>query len=236
MYRFTISALLMLATAGSALAASDSVRAEYSHMAPGYKVVSIAGHGSVYAGFSQFVADKSHPDTQGLGLELDDVFGAYCIDINQAINFNYTGTWNIEPLPSAPIPGVGMGPVKAELLRRLWNDHFEASAAFQVAVWEIVNEYDLGYLNVTSGDFRLNWGLNSAQRTKVHGWFDAITDPGYGTQIDTRDFALTSSGTQDFMIVLPPEEQSVIPEPITMVGLAMSAAAAGGYLRRRRAA
>ena len=81
----------------------------------------------VWAGLYKFEKLSISPDsTENPAYYMDDVFGGYCIDIDQRISFNQTVTWVLKPLEEAPVNLLHspMGADKATLLRRLWGSYF----------------------------------------------------------------------------------------------------------------
>jgi len=88
----------------------------------------------VWAGLYKFEKLSISPDsTENPAYYMDDVFGGYCIDIDQRISFSQTVTWVLKPLEEAPVNLLHspMGADKATLLRRLWGSYFARPAAGQ---------------------------------------------------------------------------------------------------------
>jgi len=188
----------------------------------------------VYAGQYWFEKLGVSPDVAANpAYWLDDEFGGYCIDVNQTISWNHTDTWQIEPLANAPI-GQAMGAERAELLQRLWGKHFVSGpyAEFQVAVWELLVEDPANGYNVTTGDFYAPYG-NEVNRTTINDWLLEITDAAYDGPVSNLMYAMTSSSTQDFAVLIETGGQ-MVPEPVTLAGLALGSAGLIGYLRKRK--
>ena len=194
----------------------------------------------VYAGLYWFDKVAVSPDIEANpAYWLDDEFGGYCIDIQQEINWNYQGVWQIEPLADAPIGPGGdasgaMGAQRAEHLKRLWGNYFVPGPypEFQVAVWELLVEDPANGYDVTSGDFYASRS-NEVDRTQINQWLDLVTDPAYSGPVSNLMYAMTSSDTQDFAVLIETGGQTV-PEPVTLAGLVLGGGGLLGYLRRRK--
>jgi hypothetical protein len=196
----------------------------------------------VYAGQYWFDKVGLTPDTEANpAWHLGDEFGGYCIDINQTINWNYQGTWQIQPLDAAPI-GLGgdasgaMGAAKAELLKRLWGNYFETGPypEFQVAVWELLNE-TTGTYDVTDGTFYAS-RTNEVDRAQINDWLDQITADVYTGPVSNLMYAMTSANTQDFAVLIETGGGGNVPEPVTLAGLMLGVGGLVGYVRKRRIA
>jgi hypothetical protein len=108
------------------------------------------------------------------------LFDTFCIELTQHIGYGKY-TYDVVPLEAAPSPGgsgvgLGMQSEKADLLREFWASHrddvidADTSAAFQLAVWEIVYDdtrnpdgsLDLhASLDLKAGSFRVKPPINS---------------------------------------------------------------------------
>jgi hypothetical protein len=205
-------------------------------------LVTPGGSRYVYAGQYWFDRVGLTPDAQeNPAWWLGDEFGGYCIDINQTINWNYQGTWQIEPLDGAPIgpggdAGGAMGAAKAELLKRLWGNYFESGpyAEFQVAVWELLNE-TTGTYDVTDGAFYASRSYE-VDRTTINAWLDEITADAYDGPVAELMYAMTSANTQDFAVLIEMGGGGHVPEPVTLAGLMLGVGGLVGYIRKRRIA
>ena len=172
---------------------------------------------------------------------LGDWFGGYCIDLHQSITFGYTTTWDLKTLEEAPVgsvPGPGMGTDRAQLLKRLWANYYTDlhNAEFQVAVWEILAETSSVY-NVTNmnGSFYAT-RTNEVDIDLINDWLDVITATNYSGQETSIMWALTSTATQDFAVLI--ETGGVgpgpdVPEPVTMFGLLAGIGCLTHYARKR---
>ncbi|MGN6367155.1 MAG: hypothetical protein ACTHN5_02730 [Phycisphaerae bacterium] len=191
------------------------------------------------AGPAANLSDGLNPNLQSI-LTSDGshtgMFSTYCIEGLQDVYFGSSETWNlgVVDVSSAPTPGAAMGSVKAGELTELWNRYHdtvgtddEKGAAFQLAVWEIVNDGipTLGGASATdftTGDFQA-MGDSIAINQAVN-WLNGITGGGY-TQTYTL-FALSDRGIQDqiFAVTSPNGGTNPVPLPSALpAGLALMA-------------
>ena len=108
-------------------------------------------------------------------------------------------------------------------------DTLNESVAFQLAVWEVMNETS-GKLSITGankGAFYLEAGANSAVIKLANSWLSA-TNNDIATNF--RVTRLVSNGQQDMIVV------NEVPEPSTYALLVAGLAAVGFTARRRKAA
>lgn len=182
----------------------------------------------------------------------DNSFQTFCIDVTQTFNFNPSNppsyTYTLTPLQNAPWDNAqhntGMGLAKAKLLSELWdNFHSQVtnddnSAAFQIAVWEIVFETSGNALDLTSGNFKANYGTSQVQGyvklgseyvptyvKTAQNWLNTLTGNG---PLDPNLVALTSDTAQDqFTFTSVPAPPGVLLAGIGGLGLVL------GRWRRR---
>ncbi len=153
-------------------------------------------------------------------------FVAYCIDLAQSFY------WNNAFTVTEHSPVARFGDFAAGALDRLYTQHFAAatnpteSAAFQLAVWEIVSETGASTysaLGLGSGNFQATYG-NSTARTTADDW---LRDLGLGGSGGYTLTALVGPNNQDQMMATP------VPEPETymmlLAGLGLMA-----FVARRR--
>src|SRR5262249_31918386 len=149
-------ALALLALAAPARA--GTVTATFDTVSPG-EVVTISSGGFNATGWA---GGYNFKNASG---DLTGNFGGFCIDIAQDIYGNTTLQFNVQALSAAPVPGGGMGALRANLIRELWAADYakigasnQKAAAFQLAIWEIINETTLVNgqldLSVTRGSFQ----------------------------------------------------------------------------------
>lgn len=133
---------------------------------------------------------------------LPEQFQAFCIDVNQTIQYGQSYTFTVTPIEDAPTPGGGMGLAKANLLRELWGRHYAASltsntnaAAFQSAIWEVVNDPGT---NLSGGSLRIQG--HGASVSLAQSWLDGLNgDASFFAPV----YALTSDETQDMIVPGP---------------------------------
>lgn len=166
----------------------------------------------------------------GLGA-VGDTFAAFCIDLGNTIAQNQTYTWNVVEPTDAPDPSVySDGPVSAaELLslQKLVGANPISSlttgalaAAFQAAVWEIVNESGSIY-DVTAGNFIASGGLNTTLANQMLTASASYTGPL------PELMALTNPGVQDLLVIIPE------PASVATLGAGMGVLALRWNRRRR---
>ena len=163
----------------------------------------------------------------------------FCIDLAEfsgAQNFELV---NLQNAPHPPIGGMGIG--KATDLAKMFYtglastlsgvSAFDNSQAFQLAVWEVVNETG-GTYDVNAGNFFIKAGaaggsVTAAIRAQANAYLAAITANAQTMGL----FAYRSDGKQDFV-------GYYVPSPAAAIQLAGLGGALGliGLIRRRRAA
>lgn len=248
MKRTTFVMMAVVLAAWASAASANTVKAKFTSILSREAVHVHNGTENLYvwAGQSQFEKIDITPDNESNPAhDLDNPFGGYCVDLNQSITFGYTTTWELRPLEEAPVgagggTGSAMGDIRATLLRRLWANYFTDPnyAEFQVAVWEILGEKNSatdGY-DVTDGTFHAPYS-GEVNRTMINGWLTAITASGYSGAEASIVWALTSTQTQDFAVLIetitvPPGPHA--PEPVTLFGLLAGVGGLARYVHGRR--
>jgi hypothetical protein len=267
-----VAMVACLIWAGPAQATGDYVTLEWKSCQPTEAVTAYAGSGtynpltssytsytalgSWYCGQYNLQVTNSADSYGGDGKTLVDkaymntppIVGSYCIDVHQEAPGTYR-VYDIYPLASAPIPGIGMGSTKADDLQRLFsflqdplpntspNQANKLAGAFQAAVWEIVNETS-GTYNVFNGSFKMteyNIGNGTGWLAQANVWLNALHDPG---TVPVKDVvALVNTSAQDYALTIKGAGSTdQIPEPVTMAGVLFGIGGLVGYVRRRRAA
>ncbi len=214
-----VSVLALAAVAGTASATVIQARLDSITPRRDMSVSSNGGSSSqtLRSGVNNFTVLGGDPSL------LAPAFTGFCIDLNQTIQVGNSYTFTASPLEAAPVPGGGMGSVKANQLRELWGRYqlltttgsSTNAAAFQIAVWEIV--FDSG-LDLASGAVQV--GGHSATLTLAQGWLNSLN--GDVTKYAGNVYALTSASGQDMIVPTPGS--------LALLGLAGLAIA-----RRRRA-
>jgi hypothetical protein len=148
-------------------------------------------------------------------------YSGFCIDIGQGINSGDSPQWTVASLASAPVPGNSMGQGRANLIAELWYNNYAdigssntKAAAFQIAIWEIINETATnpdGSLNldVTSGSFSVSKAYSNYPTTadtqtlsQANTWLGALDLSGNGNKA-TNLIALESTQYQDYVVQMP---------------------------------
>jgi hypothetical protein len=207
---------------------ADFQIATFTNVSPG-EVVTISKNGnpeSGWAGYYNFV--------NGSGL-INGSFHGLCIDIGQNIYYNQTVTFGVAQLENAPTPGVAMGVNRANLVRELWYSDYTASAqsnsnaaAFEIAIWEIINESSGNPLNVTTGQFTVS--ANASTLATANAWLQALDLTGNGPRVSNL-MALTNDSYQDYAVEVPGVAAEALSTPappgwvLALVGTAIIACA-----------
>lgn len=223
----------VLATA--AFAAADSVSMKFVGAGAG-RAVTIRVDGDQYR---VHAGQLNHEITARTGSTAPAIgaLTTYCVDVSEWVNY-YNREYQVAELVDAPV-GVGddgMAQHQADAIGRLYafadgqqygtGNNF--SAAFQLAVWEVVTdmETETTSLSVGSGDFKA-WNLNSGTANHLATLLSVATNDDLA--INTRIRALTNDGSQDQMF------EVAVPLPTTGALAAVGLAGAGFFGRRRRA-
>ena len=227
-----LASTAVLATA--AVAAADSVEMRFIDSGPGRNVtVRVDGEQyRLHAGqLNHEVLASTGPTAPGVGM-----LTTYCVDVSEWVS-RQGQTYDVSELTEAPVGENtdGMSQGAADAIGRLYahadGEQFENnrnfSAAFQIAIWEIVADFDgsTDGLDVDDGSFRA-WSLNSSTRNHLATLLAIAGDESL--RINRRIRALTNDGAQDQMY------EVVIPLPTTGAMAAVGLAGAGFMARRRR--
>lgn len=221
--------------ATTAFAFADSVTMRFTGAGAG-RAVTIRVNGNqynVHAGqLNHEITARTGPTGPALG-----ALTTYCVDVSEWVNHN-NSVYQVAELTDAPV-GVGtngMAQHQADAIGRLYayangqqfgtNNNF--SAAFQLAVWEVVTDMqtESSSLSVASGDFKA-WNLNTGTTNYLTTLLAVATNDELA--INTRIRALTNDGSQDQMF------EVAVPLPTTGAMAAVGLLGAGYFGRRRRA-
>jgi MYXO-CTERM domain-containing protein len=231
---------VIAALAGGSVALADSVDLKFVSTGKG-RNVKFDLNGETQ---NVFAGQLKHEFSNGTGRAagLSGTLITYCTDLLENTSKN-TNRFDLVNTADAPSPA--MGQARADALSDIYvfaaGAHTDGSAdrdfaaAFQVAIWEIVYDFDSSNgrssLDVESGDFEAyktnGSSLSSAVLGHLETLFDAIGTIGLGAE-QTGLYALVNDGVQDQLI-----EMAVVPLPgAAAMGLAGLAGLAG--TRRRR--
>lgn len=237
--RFAITAVAMLST--GAIACADTVDLNFLGTGKGRNVrISIGGDSlNVFAGQLR----HNFSNGTGAGADLSGEILTYCTDLLEHVSSS-TKTFDIVDLTMVPdfqpMSAARAGAI-TDLYRFAAGSQLSASAskdfaaAFQIAVWEVVTDFDLGQgrssLDVEDGAFSAfktnGASLASGVQGHVTSLFDAIGSFTTPDSRNTQILALRNEGAQDQLI------EQIIPTPMAgMLGLAGFAGVAS--VRRRR--
>jgi len=237
--RFALAAIA--AFAGSSVALADTVDVKYLRSGQGRTVKFDLGgqRQNVFAG----QLEHRFSNGTGIGSPLSGDLLTYCTDLIEHTSSS-TSTFQVTDPQNAP--GVAMGPDRADALRDLYTfaggtqnargADRDYAAAFQLAVWEIVYDFDSNAgrssMNIEGGAFeayRTNGStLSGAIQGHLTTFFDAIGMVGpRGDGMDL--YAVINDGKQDQLVELG----AVVPLP-SAVGLGFAGLAGLAGVRRRR--
>lgn len=117
-------------------------------------------------------------------------FKAFCIDIFNTVSVGSTYDYNTTTTPTP-----AWSTLTENRINYLFSNYVDPVAddtpdAFQLALWEVINEGDSNSLSLTNGDFRASGGnLNATQYTEVENMLQDIQDNGSGPS--TADYNYT---------------------------------------------
>ncbi|SFR40189.1 PEP-CTERM protein-sorting domain-containing protein [Marinobacter gudaonensis] len=221
----SLGAGLMLAGAATfAQAVPLTMDLDFEGFSKGYKSGTITDDGSsmsVRAGMFQF--DVSNVSgSSSFSISSNDVLEAFCVDID-----TYLDTENIV---SYTLLGAGdyFGDAgKVDRIGRLYTGYESAvtdaksSAAFQLALWEIINEDSASMNLYNDGTFKSSW-FDSA-RGLANGWLGSLDSLQNGYSLYVLSSATDEQQrklSQD-LLVFSPKPPVLVPEPGTLALLAL---------------
>ncbi len=222
--------LFLAAAAISALtatASADSLDVDFVNIGLGRNVgVHLyGGNMNVFAG----QLNHNFSNGEGLAAGLDGDYITFCTELTQYVSKN-PSEYELVGLEQAPNSGP-MGEVRAQALRELFayadgaqytkesSSHNKSfAAAFQVAVWEIVYDYDgdLASLDIADGDLTITGTNNGVLNASVAAILaELLGTIGSGASFPSL-FAVSAPNFQDQLVMIP------LPAPLAigLVGLA----------------
>lgn len=178
----TISSAVAGALVLSAAANADLVTVQGTGLGVG-RTVNVT-HGTttanVFAGQIRLTLSNS------TGVNLNGLWTSFCTELSQYIYINGSSqTYTVLPVADLPIPGAGMGAVRADAISRMYavangtqfGTNADVAAAFQIAVWEISMDFDgtSGSINTGAGNFKGN-SLSAAIQSNLTALFAAAAN------------------------------------------------------------
>jgi hypothetical protein len=158
-------------------------------------------------------------------------FTAYCVDLNQSFS------WNSPFAVTTYSASVDFGAVKADAMNRLYTQHVSEvdtvteSAAFQLALWEIVSESPGGANSLSRrspnrGSFYIKSSSDGgAARNLANSWLAGL---GSGATGGYQLTVLHNAFKQDQLMAIP------VPEPETYATMLAGLGLLGVAVRRRQ--
>ena len=148
----------------------------------------------------------------------------WCVDLSQTFSFGTVySNYAITPLGNTLLAQLftAVGGSAALLSGPGSEAKTDLSAAFQLAVWEILYEgASYGGLNVSTGNFKATGGDDSDAINQANTWLAALSA---GSPTATALFLLHSADNQDFITDTPLPPGLVLPEPssLPLLGLGL---------------
>ena len=223
-----------VAVAVSSAAMADTLRYDGPAFSPYAGGFTIQDASPTLSPINVYAGGFKMTDTTGPTLAAGTSFMAWCVDIYH--DLAGSAAYNLVSGGSF----YSSGSYVVSDLERLASYVFDnnlltnnvQSAAFQLAVWEIVNDSaKTGSYNVTGGDFKVTSGNSTAIAT-ANSWLSMVNG---GTYTIDRQLGIwqanVAGSTQNLAVFAAP-----VPEPETYASLLAGLAVMGFIMRRRRGA
>lgn len=206
--RLAMAAGLMTLAAAATQAASIKLTYQNnlsSEGAPTGRIYDGSSSMRVYAGEFDF---STADNTTGIA-EWDDGLSAFCVEIETTLKSSKT--YNVTS-------GLGaFSTTRATYIDRLFSNYYDdaqssvqASAAFQLALWEVVEEYSWNSLNLYHNHFEADWF--GGARTTAQSWLNTLTDNSLTTGVYDFHY-LENSESQNLLTVT----KAHVPEPTALL-------------------
>jgi hypothetical protein len=168
--------------------------------------------------FNVFAGQLRHSFSNGTGLGamLQGEMITYCTDLSQYVS-STTQSYSVVPVASAPV-GIAMGIEKARAIASLYDYAMgvqvtsstsnDLGAAFQLAVWEVVSDFDYNIgaasLSLSTGNFRATQTNGNAVWSSVNNLLNGLFAHTNNSSFSPSGLRAIASGTyQDQLVMVP---------------------------------
>lgn len=212
--RFFVAAAAVVAAAGAAQADTIDVRYLGTGRGSSVRITHAGGTQNVFAGQLRHTLTNG----TGLGATLHGTWVTFCTDLNQRVSSS-TRTFDVVSVAQLPNWGA-MGVARANAIRDMYafangsqllsTASNNLAAAFQLAVWEVVTDFNpsvgVASLSLASGGFRATKtdgsAFSSTLMNHVNSLFGSIgAAPAGGGNVNI--LGLRSGTTQDQIVPIP---------------------------------
>lgn len=210
-----VASLALVAVCGVAASAADTVNVKFNGTVRGQNVkITFAGNTS-----DVFAGQLSHTFSGGVGLgaKLNGTQITYCTDLAQFVATNTT-LFNVVQVETMPTPA--MGSAKANAIRDIYGwangsqfnaatttSNNEFAAAFQMAIWAIVYNYDsvtLGSISLTGPGVTIkNTNGTSITGSLLTAFNNIVANVGGGLRNGQEVFGVSNASFQDQLVIIP---------------------------------